>query len=329
MPNYFRSDGWVKTAQGPAVPGAQIWVCTQPANVTTAPPSPLALIYSDPNGLVPIQAPIISDGFGHYDFYVLAGLYTVVVALGGTIQQVYPDQSLGGVGTGTPPTPPAPPPVLEHNGVPNGNQGLLNLVAGTNVTIVDDGLGDITISSSGGGFGTPGVGGFWSAGMPITSMFGTAPSAEPVGNSANQITVWQFTLLSQYTISAVSCPVVTGVGGATFNFGIYTTAGNKLVDSGAINAATSATNPRNTITPVVLPIGTYYFAASATSSSATAQSYPLNSGGVSMENCINAAGSVKVGQAANPTAAGVMPSTLGTISVDSIFNAMPAAFFGV
>ena len=40
---------------------------------------------------------------------------------------------------------------LETNGTPNGNQTLLNLVAGTNMTITDDGLGNITFSSTGGG----------------------------------------------------------------------------------------------------------------------------------------------------------------------------------
>jgi hypothetical protein len=42
---------------------------------------------------------------------------------------------------------------LETNGTPNGDQTLLNLVAGTNMTITDDGLGNITFdaTSSGGG----------------------------------------------------------------------------------------------------------------------------------------------------------------------------------
>ena len=98
MPTFFRSDGWVKATTGAAVPGAQIYVATQPANVAFAPPSPLATIYSDPDGLVPITQPILTDGFGHYDFYVLPDTYTVVVALGGTIQQIYPDQSIGVAG---------------------------------------------------------------------------------------------------------------------------------------------------------------------------------------------------------------------------------------
>jgi hypothetical protein len=101
IPSFFRSDGWVKSSLGVAVPGAQVFVVQQPANVptgltVTAPtPTPLQQIYSDPNGLVPITQPILTDGFGHYDFYVLPGTYTVAVYLSGVLQQAYADQSIG------------------------------------------------------------------------------------------------------------------------------------------------------------------------------------------------------------------------------------------
>lgn len=95
VPTFFRSDGWVKAATGAAIPGAQVYLAQQPANVAFAPPSPLQSIFSDPNGLVPITQPIITDGFGHYDFYVTPGTYTLVVALNSVIQQVYSDQSIG------------------------------------------------------------------------------------------------------------------------------------------------------------------------------------------------------------------------------------------
>lgn len=131
MATLFRSDGWVKTAQGPAVPGAQIFVCTQPANAPTTlvpvGPTPLVSIYSDPNGLVPITQPIITDGFGHYDFYTLSGIYTVLVYLNGTLQQAYPDQSLGGIGTG-------------------GNTGL---VAGSGIAIVGNVIESLLTAGSG------------------------------------------------------------------------------------------------------------------------------------------------------------------------------------
>jgi hypothetical protein len=46
---------------------------------------------------------------------------------------------------------------LEVNGTPNGDQTLLNLVAGTNMTITDDGLGNITFDATGGGGGIDGA----------------------------------------------------------------------------------------------------------------------------------------------------------------------------
>jgi hypothetical protein len=138
--NYYRSDGWVKTTLGPAVAGAQVWVCTQPAN-EVLPPSPLALIYSD-NGLTPIVQPIITDGFGHYDFYVLPGLYTVIIAYNGVLQQVYPDQSIGGVGTSG-----STSLSLLTNGTPNFNQLVQNLQQGAGILVSTDNFGNTTITN--------------------------------------------------------------------------------------------------------------------------------------------------------------------------------------
>ncbi len=152
--NYYRSDGWVKTTQGPAVPGAQIYVCLQPANVTppitpprTTPvpwvgPNPQALIYSD-DGLTPITQPIITDGFGHYDFYVLPGLYTVVVMYNNVVQQVYVDQSIGNVGSSL-----GSSVLFSTNGTPNFNQLVQNLIQGTGIILSTDNFGNTTISGT-------------------------------------------------------------------------------------------------------------------------------------------------------------------------------------
>jgi hypothetical protein len=45
---------------------------------------------------------------------------------------------------------------LQTNSTTNANQSLLNLVAGTNVSLADDGLGNITINAAGGGGGADG-----------------------------------------------------------------------------------------------------------------------------------------------------------------------------
>jgi hypothetical protein len=70
-------------------------------------------------------------------------------------------------------TPPASTLVLETNGVYNPNQDLLNLVEGPNVTIVDDGLGNITISATSGGSGVTSVAagtGLSASPSPITGI---------------------------------------------------------------------------------------------------------------------------------------------------------------
>jgi hypothetical protein len=150
-------DGWVKTTQGPAVPGAQVYVCTQPANVfppATPPrstpipwagPNPLANIFSD-DGFTPIIQPITTDGFGHYDFYATPGLYTIVIVYGGTVQQYYIDQSLGNVGSSA-----GGSVLFSTNGTPNFNQFVQNLEQGSGIIISTDNFGNTTISSSGSG----------------------------------------------------------------------------------------------------------------------------------------------------------------------------------
>jgi hypothetical protein len=220
MPTFFRSDGWVKTSQGPAVPGAQVFVCTQPANAPTTlvpvGPTPLAPIYSDPNGLVAITQPIISDGFGHYDFYATAGSYTVLVYLNGTLQQVYPDQSVGGVGSGGGTGLVAGPgisifgseisctfsqPSFETNGVANTDQALLNLIAGAGISLASDGSGGVTISATGGGSGALSV---TSAAAPSTLNVSTEGTKDwLVNTSTNSVasgddTVWHWKLLGGY-----------------------------------------------------------------------------------------------------------------------------------
>lgn len=107
IPTYFRQDGWVKSVLGQAVSGAMIYVLNQPAN-TVAPvntkgvpqpfvPNPQQQIYSDPFGLSPITQPVYTDGFGHYDFYVAPGTYTIAIYVGSIVSPfaVYPDQTVG------------------------------------------------------------------------------------------------------------------------------------------------------------------------------------------------------------------------------------------
>ena len=158
-PNYYRSDLWVKLVSGQAVAGALVYVCTQPANVfppavpprtTPVPwqgPNPLSLIYSD-EGLTPITQPVVTSGTGHANYYVLPGLYTVVIMYNGAVQEVLQDQSIGNIGSsgGTSI-------LLSTNGSPNFQQGILNIQQGPGITLFSANDGTTTITSTGGGGG--------------------------------------------------------------------------------------------------------------------------------------------------------------------------------
>jgi hypothetical protein len=73
-----RFDGTVINAVGEALPACQVYVCTQPASTGSIPPSPLASIFSDPAGAVPLANPVLVDGNGNFFFYAPVGVYTLV-----------------------------------------------------------------------------------------------------------------------------------------------------------------------------------------------------------------------------------------------------------
>jgi hypothetical protein len=110
-------------------------------------PNPQAVIFSD-EGLTAISQPILTDGFGHYDFYTLPGLYTVAVYFNNTLQQYYIDQSIGSVGSTGGSTV-----LFSTNGSPNFNQSLQNLVQGAGIVLNADNFGNTTITSTGSGGG--------------------------------------------------------------------------------------------------------------------------------------------------------------------------------
>ncbi len=74
-----RHDGVVRNEQGLPAAGATIVVCTQPANVTVTPCTPLANLYTDATLSTPAPNPFTSDGLGNYYFYAAPGVYTVQI----------------------------------------------------------------------------------------------------------------------------------------------------------------------------------------------------------------------------------------------------------
>jgi hypothetical protein len=108
MSTFFRRDGSVNAANGFALTGVEVYVCTQPNSLSPTnlpiPPSPLATIYSDNAGADPITQPILTDGLGNYDFYAPTGTYSIVYfdPLGRIPSPIlFPDQEVVSPGGGS------------------------------------------------------------------------------------------------------------------------------------------------------------------------------------------------------------------------------------
>ncbi len=101
MATYYRYDGFLKTVNGQAIAGAQVYVCNDINVNLTNPPTPLATVYADNAGANVIVQPggsLTTDGFGHFFFYALEGVYALVTVNAGVVRLYLPDQTIGPVG---------------------------------------------------------------------------------------------------------------------------------------------------------------------------------------------------------------------------------------
>ena len=355
MANLFRADEFVKTVLGPAIPGAQLFWCQQPANISTYPPTPVAVAFSDPGGLVPLTFPALTDGQGHTAVYLNPGLYTLVVAFSGVISAVYPDQSVGGVGTGsgigtalalqvngTPNvnqlllnlqgqnsvavsdagngTVNITGAVFQTNGTPNTLQSVYNLKAGANISLVSDAFGGVTITGStqGSTFSTAGQGWFSGPGMTdMSSILMSSAAKHLINYAANTVLALQFVLQASWTISRVAYQLSqVGAGGSAFSFGIYNASGSKLVDATFDGTSASVQDLVITQTSVVLPAGVYYFAYTSTDNNINGPCAQVGNIPIQLFAALNQT-AVRFATCANSATAGVLPATLGTLTAAS------------
>jgi hypothetical protein len=128
---------WQEVAlSGLGLANAQIRVCTEPASGN--PCTVLASIFSDKGLSVPLTNPFNADANGNYFFYAsTANTYHIQIFLNGVLLFERPDVQLAINNTIT----------LQHGGVLNGSQTLLNLAATGNLTITDNGSGTLTFAS--------------------------------------------------------------------------------------------------------------------------------------------------------------------------------------
>lgn len=131
---------------------------------------------------------------------------------------------------------------------------------------------------------------------------------------ANTVYCAKVIIPARITVSALSFYVGTGVASQYAALALYSADGNtKLLDTGAVSVASSGVKTVTFGTPVTLEPGMYWYAWTCTSTGVAwrAAYYATSS---SNELAIMNAGTVHSGTAANTSSAGVMPSTLGTIT---------------
>jgi hypothetical protein len=252
--------------------------------------------------------------------------------------------------------PPLQPLTLQTNGVNNGSQFLLNFNAGSGVTLVDNGSGQVTISAgsttvfdvngtptssqstinfqSGTGiavsnpsagnvlitntspgtiFSTANQGYFFGPGIPLPIPLFDGQSGETIVQNANEVRVTQFSLASSYTIRKIAVNITTAAGfSPTVSFGIYSIAGNKLLDSGGISASSTGVQIVTLGTPITLPAGSYYFAQSASASTVQVPGSGTSISAV-LYNQWNAVNNYHA-LASNAVLLGVLPATLGLLT---------------
>lgn len=143
--------------------------------------------------------------------------------------------------------------------------------------------------------------------------------------SNNQVHVYMFTPLLSITITKVKWHVSGGANGTKFAFGIYSADGNtKLLDTGAITVAGVPSDYAITVSSVTLNAGTtYFFAQTATGTLAQGPAIGLGPNEIVQMN----ASTPRYAFAANSSAAGVLPATLGVLTADNSTNTWVAAPF--
>ena len=159
--------------------------------------------------------------------------------------------------------------LLEVNGAAASSQTVQNLEAGANITITDEGSGNIQIAASSGGASFDGNGAYF-VGPGLTDLaelyIADTVNVATFNSSANAVQVYLFQLDAEYTISKVSITSIGNLFSVHATFGIYSYAGNKLVDGGSFVELTGSGVQTNSITPVTLPPGVYWFAQSTDTS---------------------------------------------------------------
>lgn len=166
-----------------------------------------------------------------------------------------------------------------------------------------------TLNSAGG------IGGFFSYGMLNTEWVAADGSGNLANGTANVVWGVQFVLPCAIAVNQITIRSVNS-GADDVGIGIYSTAGNALVRAAFVAIGQGVTSTVAATLATIGP-GVYYFCWSESSTSAGISyiTVPLQSN--SGNNIFWSAGTITV-QAANNSASGVMPATLGALTPTAI-----------
>lgn len=167
--------------------------------------------------------------------------------------------------------------------------------------------------------------GFW-GGIGIANGYNGAGAIAFAGTN-NQVRFFRFVLPYRVVVKFVSTQCTGTSAGKLVNAGIYSPDGTtKLIDSGSFDGGSSATQTK-TITPVTLNAGEYLLAWSCDLATTVTCAGSFNMAGAFL-NILLANSAKNCGTAANAMAAGVLPSSLGTLTASSSIGNLPYIYFG-
>lgn len=214
---------------------------------------------------------------------------------------------------------------LQTDGTPNGDQTLLNLQAGTNITLTDNGTGTVTIDATGGGGGSPG-------GSTTQLQYNNAGSFGGISGATTDGTATTYTTgnLKAADVKASGSgglSVLSNAGTQTALFGAGGGANNTFYGDVKLDYATATTVPyidasKNLISSAVTPTELGYL--SGVTSAIQTQLNAKGSGTVTNTGGNLTANSIVLGAGTNDTKVVTGITTDGTSIVNLGVNATTA-----
>lgn len=134
-----------------------------------------------------------------------------------------------------------------------------------------------------------------------------APATTVLVTANNQVRFFRFFLPYKLSVGFLSLEITTAVGGSTTGLGLYSNDGTTRLCFGTASSAAIGIK-RMSVTPVILNIGFYLLAWTSTAAAVQARVFAEAAAGLLADT------NAHEGTAANSSAAGVLPTSLGALS---------------